>query len=175
MSEQKVNSKADNRHDWQIILKTAMYGVVILAAGMFGSLFIEKALSNSIPKFADDIRIAAVLFLIWLVVNATIKAADKVKHSIEGWKLIILGTGIAVIGSFIFTVIKGYFPDLIWNTSESIVFPFEWNKFFFYSAIGFVLSLTSVIRLRVGSKFWGKILIYAVYAAILILVYLIGK
>lgn len=170
-----MSEQAEKSTDWQVILKTAIYGIVILAVGMFGSLFIEKALANVTPKFADDIQIAAILFLIWLIVNATIKAADKVKHTIEGWKLIILGTGIATIGTFIYTVIKGYFPDLIWNTSGSIVFPFEWNKFFFFSAIGFVLSLTAVIRLRVGSKFWGKVLIYLVYFAIAVLVYLIGR
>lgn len=170
MAEKTVKST-----DWQVILRTAIMSIIILAALLFSALFIEKALSNSLPKYADDIRIAAVLFAIWLVVGAAIRSADNVKKTIEGWKLILLGTAIAVIAAFIYTVIKGYFPDMIWNTTDSVVYPFEWKKFGFFSVVGFVLSLTAVIRLRVGSKFWSKVLVYLVYIGIAVLVYALSR
>lgn len=168
----KDNTKAT---DWQVVWKTGVFSTFLLALGLFACLFVEKGLQNILPAYADDIRIAAMLFIIWLIVSSSLKAADKIKHSIEGWKLILLGTAIAVLGTFIYTVIKGYFPDLIWNTSKSVVFPFEWNNFAFFSGIGFILALTSVIRLRVGSKFWSRILVYLVYIGIAVIVYSFGK
>ena len=161
--------------DWQVILRTATMSTVILAALLFSALWIEKGLSKIIPPYADDIRIGAILFAIWLIVGAAIRAADKVKRSIEGWKLILLGSAIVTIAAFIYTIVKGFFPDLIWNTTESIVYPFEWKSFGFYAAIGFILSLTSVIRLRVGNAFWSKVLVYLVYAGIIVLVFALSK
>ena len=161
--------------DWQVVWKTGVFSTLLLAIGLFASLFIEKGLQNSLPAYADDIRIAAMLFIIWLIVSSSLRAADKIKHSIEGWKLILLGTAIVAIGTFIYTVIKGYFPNLFWNTSSSVVYPFEWSSFGFFTGIGFILALTSVIRLRVGSKFWSKILVYLVYIGIAVIVYSFGK
>ena len=161
--------------DWQVILKTSTFSIVILAIGLFACLFVEKGLQNFSPAYADDIRVAAMLFIIWLVVSSAIKSASSIKRSIDGWKLILMGTAIAVIGTFIYTVVKGYFPDLIWNTSSSVVYPFQWNSFAFFSGIGAILALTSVIRLRVGSKFWKTVLIWLVYIGIAVVVYSFGK
>lgn len=161
--------------DWQVILKTATFSTIILAIGLFACLFVEKGLQNFSPSYADDIRVAAMLFIIWLVVSSAIKSASSIKRSVEGWKLILMGIAIAVIASFIYTVVKGYFPDLIWNTSKSVVYPFQWSSFGFFSGIGAILALTSVIRLRVGSKFWSNVLVWLVYIGIAVVVYSFGK
>lgn len=161
--------------DWQVIFKTATFSIIILAIGLFACLFVEKGLQNFSPSYADDIRVAAMLFIIWLVVSSAIKSASNIKRSVEGWKLILMGTAIAVISTFIYTVVKGYFPDLIWNTSSSVVYPFQWSSFGFFSGIGAILALTSVIRLRVGSKFWSNVLVWLVYIGIAVVVYSFGK
>ena len=164
-----------NASDWQVILKTSIFSIVILAIGLFACLFVEKGLQNFSPAYADDIRVAAMLFIIWLVVSSAIKSASSIKKRIEGWKLILMGIAIAVVGTFIYTVVKGFFPDLIWNTSSSVVYPFQWSSFGFFSGIGAILALTSVIRLRVGSKFWSSVLVWLVYIGIAVIVYSFGK
>ncbi len=161
--------------DWQVILKTSIFSTLILAIGLFACLFVEKGLQNFSPAYADDIRVAAMLFIIWLVVSSAIKSASSIKKRIEGWKLILMGIAIAVVGTFIYTVVKGFFPDLIWNTSSSVVYPFQWSSFGFFSGIGAILALTSVIRLRVGSKFWSSVLVWLVYIGIAVIVYSFGK
>lgn len=159
------------KSDWQILASIFFYCTFFLAAGFVAALWLEKMLAASMPQYADDLRIAVMLFLLWLVISAGLRSADKVRKNMEGWKLMLTGLCIALAGSAVFNIFRLLFPSLIWSEEMTPISGFHWQSCLFFGVIGFVLSLISVIRQRISSKLWSNVLIFLVIAGIFLLIY----
>ena len=70
----KDNTKAT---DWQVVWKTGVFSTFLLALGLFACLFVEKGLQNILPAYADDIRIAAMLFICLLYTSPSPRDRQK--------------------------------------------------------------------------------------------------
>ena len=166
-----MSSKTTKASDEAVLLRDFIISSVLLSGIFIATLWLEKWLLGYTEKYADDLRIAIMLFALWLVINSGIRAADKIKRRIEGWKLILLGTCIALVAALLFNLFRYYFSNMIWS-AEMVDGSFNWSSLGFFGALGLILSLITVILMRIESKFWENVLVLLVIAGIALVVYL---
>jgi hypothetical protein len=166
-----TNSPKVQATDWQVLFRIGIISSILLGAFFIGSTWVEKWILQFTARYADEVRIGLMLFLLWLVVASSVRSADKVRSSMEGWKLIALGTAIAMVGAVIYNLFRIIFPAVIWSAETAPTKGFMWQSLLFFTAVGFVLSLVTVIRERVNNKLWANMLILLIIVGIGFLIF----
>lgn len=161
--------------DTQLFMRLTLYGTLILGVLFIASLWLEKLLLPVAGKYADDIRIGVMLLLMWAVITGLVRSGNKLKRSIEGWKLMLLALLVGVGGALIFNLFRTLFPNVIWSQETATVEGFNWGSFLFFGAVGLVFGMITVIKERVHSKFWENILILLVALGIALIIFYFAK
>lgn len=159
--------------EFQILIRVFAFCSLILAISFIASLWVEKWILPLTSVYADDIRIGLMLFALWLTVSSGIRSALKLRKNLEGWLLMALGAAIAFAGALLFNVFRILFPGMVWTIDHSDTAGVAWQSCLFFTVMGLVLAVITVIRERVENRLWSFLLIaFVVIGLILLMVYL---
>ena len=146
-------------------------GKSILISGILLSILLI-ALELLFPKLFEEptawsngVKTGLSLLLFWVVITSTLRAMNKLEHQMEAIKLILGGVGIAALGIALYLVTMQFLNWFEVNGAEKP----RYGLIGFYSAGGFIVSVLSLINLRVKSKMIGDVLEFLVILVVALL------
>lgn len=164
METQKVNHN-------QVLFKTIFIAVVLLGSFLFALDGIFHNWIGEINRFGRGVKIGLSLLIFWLVVTASLRSINRLAEGISGFKLLIGGVAIAVLGTLFNQLILQL---LTWFKEPWAPEP-NYRTFLFYGAGGLIASVISLINLRVKDKTMGNVLELAFIVVVALLFFYFAK
>lgn len=157
-------------------------GVVMWKSVLFSGIFLGVLFSLThlfLPKLIDPAvnwhnraLIGLKVLILWLVVSSTIRAIDKIREKMPAWQLALGGILTAVAGCL---VNEGIRNAVFVFRGEADMADFDYRGLAFFSGLGFILSLVSMINLRVKNRFLGNVLEFLVVVVFLAALFYLVK
>lgn len=141
-----------------VLARGVIIACVILTAIFIALLYFQNNLAGLFGKYADEATIGLMLMALWLVVSSTIRSLSNLVKGIETWKLLLGGLLIGLVSSVLTTAYLIVFPSVAKSQNTSEVTGATGGLILVISAIAFIISMISVINLRVRSRTLGNIL-----------------
>ncbi|MCB0706884.1 MAG: hypothetical protein KDC34_16325 [Saprospiraceae bacterium] len=151
---------------WQTVLMSGLLLGGVLLVSIYGG----NRLAEAQPKIGSGIRTALMLFVLWLIVSSGIRSLNSLNKK-SGFANLVLGgmliSGIGSLACFSFAKVVSFFRE--GSTLSSI---FDFKSVLFFSGVGLILSLLTVINLQTKNRALGNVLEVLVIAALIfVLVY----
>ena len=160
------------RTDSQVWLQTVLISTflltLLLSVGAWG-------LARLLPSEAGLFRPVLTgleLLLLWLVATSALRSINRLRPSIAGWKLLPAGLIVVVLGFLLYIGIAQVFSFA--GTERWSEYPLSGLALFF-AGTSLVISLISLINLRVPSQMLGNILEFLVIAVVIFLFFYFMK
>ncbi|MBK9015002.1 MAG: hypothetical protein IPM82_13525 [Saprospiraceae bacterium] len=141
-----------------VLARSVIIACVILTAIFIALLFFQNNLARFFGQYADEATIGLMLMALWLVVSSTIRSLNNLVKGMETWKLLLGGLLIGLLSSLLTTAYLIVFPDVAKSQNTSEVTGATGGLILVISAIAFIISMISVINMRVRSRTLGNIL-----------------
>lgn len=169
MSRENSGLSAASRRAASTVGRTVLIAGFILGALLLGSGFLIGEMPFE-GKWESRLRLAAMLFLFWLVVSAGIRAADKLLKAVDvGW-LFLTGLGVGVVGhlaqSLGFWAVARYTGDMgSWmpRVGGGMLSP--------VLAVSLLVTVLTVISVRVKSELMANALRALLFVLVAFLIY----
>lgn len=146
-------SKADK--DLAVMVQSAVISGLILSLLWLAATWLLPKLIDYEWQHASNLETGVKLFALWLVTTSTIRSLDKLRRGIQGWKLVITGVGL-VVGATLLFFLTGYIWKMIVPETSLNWGGLKTGPFFI--VVGFVVSVVSMINLKVKNTFLGNVL-----------------
>lgn len=151
------------RSENAILVQSILFGALFFAGLAVVATWLDGLIGGVFPKLAGQTRGGISLFFLWLVVTATLRSIHKMSRGVESVKLLLAGITVAIVGA----VFAGASHWLVGQFSEGFLpFSVGSRNVLFYGGLGLVVSLISLINLRVQSRFLGDLLELLLIAAL---------
>ncbi len=157
-------SKAD-QVDNRVLGKTILIGGITIAVLLVIWEVVHLKLFPGADSWSKGVKTAVSLLVFWLVITSSLRAMNKMREDMDWFKLIAGGVGIATLGVVLFLV---SLQVLNWWEVSWAEQP-NYGLIGFYAGGAFIVSLLSLINLRVESKMMGNVLEFLVIALVVYL------
>lgn len=154
-------TKADKTEN-QVLGKSILISGISIAVLL---LLLDIANQKVFPEttsWTNGVKTGVSLLIFWLVITSTLRAMNKLREDMDWFKLILGGVGIAALGIVLYLLALQVLNGLKVGWAEKP----RYALVGFYSAGAFIVSLLSLINLRVKSKMIGNVLEFLVIAAV---------
>ncbi len=141
-----------------VLARSVIIACVILTTLFILLLYFQNNLARFFGQYADEATIGLMLMALWLVVSSTIRSLNNLVKGMETWKLLLGGLLIGLLSSLLTTAYLIVFPDVAKSQNTSEVTGATGGLILVISAIAFIISVISVINMRVRSRTLGNIL-----------------
>lgn len=143
--------------DRSVMQRTSIFGIIILLALFIGIFFLTTWLMNLLPKWNIAVLTGLRLFATWLVVTSIVRSISSLREKINGLKLLLAGTvttGVALVFYWVFLFAYREITLQKVNDYNS----FSWERIGFFTGIGLLISIFTLINLRIKNRLLGNIL-----------------
>jgi len=154
-------TKAD-QVDNRVLGKSILIAGVTIAALLVIWEVVHRKLFPVENSWSNGAKTALSLLVFWLVITSSLRAMNKLRKDMDWFKLIGGGVGIATLGIVLFLVTLQFLNWLEVSWAEKP----RYGLIGFYAGGAFIVSLLSLINLRVKSKMMGNVLEFLVIAAV---------
>lgn len=139
----------------RILFKTIVISTVLLGSFLFAldGIF-HNWIGDELNRFGRGVKVGLSLLIFWLVVTASLRSLNRLAEGVSGFKLLLGGVAIAVLGTLFNQLIL---QILTWFEEPWAPAP-NYRTFLFYGAGGLIASVISLINLRVKDKTVGNVL-----------------
>lgn len=141
----------------RVWFKTILISTVLLGSLLFALDGIFHNWIGDINRWGRGLKIGLSLLIFWLVVTASLRSINRLADDIPGWKLLVAGVAVAILGTLFSQLIL---QILTWFEEPWAPGP-NYRTFMFYGVAGLVASVISLINLRVKDQRLGNILEFA--------------
>lgn len=151
-----------DRTENQVLGKSILISGISIAVLL---LLLDIAYQKVFPEttsWTNGVKTGVSLLVFWLVITSTLRAMNKLRKDMDWFKLILGGVGIAALGIILYLLALQLLTALKVSWAEKP----RYALVGFYSAGAFIVSLLSLINLRVKSKMIGNVLEFLVIAAV---------
>lgn len=156
----------------KIMNKTLLqrYIVVSILAFWLGQIFaffLSEWMAGVFPKWYSGIQSGLMLMMMWLVVTAAMRQLQSFNDRIIWWQLLLAGAAIVIGGVllyWLFLAVYGIF-SIGW---EALTLPLE--LLLLYSGLGMVVTLLTLIKLKIKDRSLGNVLEAVLMIGVLLLV-----
>mgnify|MGYP000055266178 FL=1 len=154
-------SKAD-QVDNKVLGKSILIGGITIAVLLTIWELVHQQLLPGTDSWSKGIKTAVSLLVFWLVITSTLRAMNKMRKNMDWFKLLGGGVGIATLGIVLFLVTLQFLNWLKVSWAEDP----NYGLIGFYAGGALIVSLLSLINLRVKSKMMGNVLEFLVIALV---------
>lgn len=126
----------------------------VLFMGLIGVFFLSQWLSEFFPTYYASIQTGLMLFMIWLVVTSTLRSLQQLITTISSWILPVVGTTVTAFGLLLYWAFLGVYG--LYKIGYAV--EFTWDPVFVFTGLGFVVSLMTLINLRIKNRRLGNLL-----------------
>ncbi|MBI5916423.1 MAG: hypothetical protein HY842_13685 [Bacteroidetes bacterium] len=141
-----------------VLIRAVIMAFFLLAGIFIGLLFFEDNLSKIFGNYSDEAIIGGMLLAIWLVVSSTLRSVNNLAKAIPAWKLVLGGTLTGFIGSVLTVAFLLLFPNVAKSQNMTEVTGATGGLILMMTAVAFVISLISIINIRVKNRQLGNLL-----------------
>ena len=150
-----------------VLTRTVIIACVILSAIFILLLFIQDNLAKVFGHYGDEATIGLMLLGLWLVVSSSIRSMNNLAKTVETWKLLLGGMLIGLISAVLTTAFLILFPGIAKSQNMQEVTGATGAMILVMAGIAFVVSLISVVNLRVRSRSLGNLLEILIVGAVI--------
>lgn len=154
-------SKAD-QVDNQVLGKSILIGGITIAVLLVVWEVVHQKVFPGTDSWSKGVKTAVSLLVFWLVITSTLRAMNKMRKSMDWFKLLGGGVGIATLGIVLFLVTLQFLNWMKVSWAENP----NYGLIGFYAGGALIVSLLSLINLRVKSKMMGNVLEFLVIALV---------
>jgi len=154
-------TKADKTEN-QVLGKSILISGIIIAVLLILLDIANQKVFPETTSWTNGVKTGVSLLIFWLVITSTLRAMNKLRQDMDWFKLILGGVGIAALGIVLYLLALQVLHGLKVGWAEKP----RYALVGFYSAGAFIVSLLSLINLRVKSKMIGNVLEFLVIAAV---------
>ncbi len=159
-------TKADKTEN-QVLGKSILISGIIIAVLLILLDIANQKVFPETTSWTNGVKTGVSLLIFWLVITSTLRAMNKLRKDMDWFKLILGGVGIAALGIVLYLLVLQLLNGLKVGWAEKP----RYALVGFYSVGAFIVSLLSLINLRVKSKMIGNVLEFLVIAAVAFLFY----
>ncbi|MFK7937398.1 MAG: hypothetical protein AB8G22_28040 [Saprospiraceae bacterium] len=146
-----------NFEDRSITQRTSIFGIIILLALFIGIFFSTNWLVELLPKWHLAALTGLRLFAIWLIITSILRSISSLRKGIHGSWLLLAGmltTGISLVfyWMFLFALREIRLEKVDAYNS------FSWERIVFFTGIGLLVSVLTLINLRIKNRTLGNLL-----------------
>ncbi len=146
-----TKSEMDNK---RVFTRTVIIGGILLAVLLTLLQFGIRRLFGESDGLSQGIHLALKLLLFWLVVTSSVRTIVKIRKKISALWLLLAGLLISAGGVFLHLVTM----RIVAASKSDIDAVINYKSLLFFTAIGFVASVISIINNKVKCEFWGNVL-----------------
>ncbi len=154
-----------------VLFKSAALGSIILAVLLTGANVAINRLFQTESSLIGGVQIAVNLLIFWLVVTSILRSMHKLRSSIPGQYLIFGGVMVAFAGILLHVLL---IQLLHWISPGWGLEP-GYQTILFYGVLGIIVSIISLINLKVKNKMMGNVLEVLFIALVVFLFYTFMK
>lgn len=154
-------SKADQA-DNKVLGKSILMAGILIAVLLILWEVVHPRLFPGDNSWSKGAKTAVSLLVFWLVITSALRAMNKLRKDMDGYKLVAGGVGIATLGILLFLLTL----QLLHALAVSWAAKPKYEVIGFYAGGAFIVSLLSLINLRVKSKMMGNVLEFLVIAIV---------
>lgn len=159
-----------------VLTRSVIIAGILLAAIFIAVLFLQDNLTGFFGQYADEAVVGLMLLGLWLVASSTVRSINNLAKNAPSWKLILGGTLTAFFAALLTVAFLILFPNVAKSQDMQEVTGATGRLIVPITAIGFVVSLISVINLRVKNRSLGNLLeFFVIGGSILLIVYVATK
>ena len=140
--------------------KHVMWKSVLISSIILGILF--SLVHLFLPRVFDAtntwhsrVLIGLKVLVLWLVVSSAIRAINQLREKIPAWQLALGGVLTSLTGCL---VNEGVLNAVLVFRGEAYLADFDYQGLMFFTGIGLILSIITMINLRVKNRFLGNVL-----------------
>lgn len=138
----------------RVFTRTVIIGGLLLALCLtLLQLGIRKVFGES-DGLSQGIHLALKLLLFWLIVTSSVRTIVKIRKNISTLWLLLAGLLISAGGVFLHLLTM----RIIAASKSEIDAVINYKSLLFFTAIGFIASIISIINNKVKSEFIGNVL-----------------
>ena len=141
-----------------VLARTIIISCLVLTGIFIALLFFQDNLARFFGRYADEATIGLMLLGLWLVVSSTIRSVNNLAKGIQTWKLLLAGVLVGFVASVLTTAFLIVFPNIAKSQNMAEVTGATGVMILVMAAIAFVISMISVINVRVKSRQLGNLL-----------------
>ncbi len=146
----------------QVLGKSILISGISIAVLLVILDIVNQKVFPETTSWTNGVKTGVSLLVFWLVITSTLRAMNKLRKDMDWFKLILGGVGIAALGITLYLLILQLLTALEVSWAEKP----RYALVGFYSAGAFIVSLLSLINLRIKSKMIGNVLEFLVIAAV---------
>lgn len=150
-----------------VLTRSIIFGSVVLTGIFIALLFFQNKLIGFFGKYADEATIGLMLLGLWLVVSSTVRSVHNLAKGIQTWKLLLGGIVVGLVSSILTTAFLVMFPVIAKSQNMEEVTGATGAMILVMTAISFIISMISIINLRVKSRQFGNLLEVLIISAVI--------
>lgn len=159
-----------------VVARTIIISSLVLTGLSIALLFLQDNFAGFFGKYADEAVTGLLLLALWLVVSSTVRSINNLAKGAPSWKLLAGGVLTAFFSSLFTVAFLFLFPNVAKSQNTQEVTGASGALILVMSALAFVISLISLINLRVKNRSLGNLLEFLVIGgSILLLVYFANR
>lgn len=168
-AETAQNTTMNKTQKNNLVRRVVLMSTAVLLMGLGSVFLLSQWLSEFFPSYYASIQTALMLFAIWLVITSTLRSLQHLLPKIDAWLLLILGTLITAMGVLFYWAFLGIYGALTIDYDID----FSWEPVWVFTVLGFIVSLMTLINLRIKDRDVGNVLeIVLMLAVVIFMVYL---
>jgi hypothetical protein len=164
----KEERQADKFIMWKSVL---MAGIVLGVLFSLAHLFLPRFLDET-HRWHPRVLLGLKVLALWLVVSSAIRALNQLSARMPGWQLALGGFLTALAGALLN---EGILNAVRLFQGASAQVSFDYRGLIFFTGAGLLLSIVTMINLRVRSRFLGNVLEFLVIIAFLAILFYVFK
>ncbi len=158
-----------------LIARTVLLSGLLLTGLFIGLTFLEQSLKKFAGNYADEVIVGMMLLSLWVVVSASVRSVYSLRKQMPLLKLVLVGVLIALVGTVLYTGFLIFYPMVASSGEAASMVGATLVLTGLFTGAGFVLSIISLINLRVRNKTLAGIIEFALLLlGALLFVYLVG-
>jgi len=160
--------------DRSVAQRTAIFGIFILLALFIAIFFTTNWLTETLPKWHLAALTSLRLFAIWLIITSILRSISSLRKGIHGSWLLLAGTlttGVSLVFYWIFL----FALREIRLEKVDAYNSFSWERIAFFTGIGLLVSMLTLINLRIKNRTLGNLLEVLLIGGVITAIVYLGR
>lgn len=159
-----------------VLARSVIISCFMLTAILLSCLFLQDNFEKYLGKYADETVTGLMLVALWLVVSSMVRSVNGLTKSLPAWKLILGGVLTGLFSSILTLAFLIVFPQVAVSQNMGEVVNVSAGMIGFMTALSFIVSLISVINLRIPNRSVSSALeVLLIAGCIFFVIYLINR
>lgn len=150
-----------------VLTRSVIIACVVLSGLFILLLFLQDNLTKVFGHYADEVTIGLMLLSLWLVVSSSIRSVNHLAATVETWKLLLCGVLIGLVSAVLTTAFLILFPGVAKSQNMQEVTGASGAMILVMAGIAFVVSLISLVNIRVKNRSLGNLLEVLIVLAVI--------